>query len=153
MFSLLHILLYYCQNYFQTNSLIISFLNWFILSAFPAPPLHPPLTHPALAISVLPAVSQHDSSFNSGCILVTSYLCHMCVLGRFSCIWLFATPWTIAYQASLSLRFSRQEYWNGLPFAPPEDLPDPGIEPVSPAAPSLRIDSLLLSHRGSPFVP
>ena len=46
---------------------------------------------------------------------------------------LFATPWTIAYQASPSLGFSRQEYWSGLPFPSPGDLPDPGIEPGSPA--------------------
>ena len=46
---------------------------------------------------------------------------------------LFATPWTVAYQASLSMGFSRQEYWNGLPFPSPGDLPDPGIEPGSPA--------------------
>ena len=46
---------------------------------------------------------------------------------------LFATPWTVAYQASLSMGFSRQEYWSGLPFPSPGDLPDPGIEPRSPA--------------------
>ena len=46
---------------------------------------------------------------------------------------LFATPWTVAYQASLSMGFSRQEYWSGLPFPSPLDLPDPGIEPGSPA--------------------
>ena len=45
----------------------------------------------------------------------------------------FATPWTIVSQAPLSLEFSRQEYWNGFPFSSPGDLPDPGIEPVSPA--------------------
>ena len=39
---------------------------------------------------------------------------------------LFATPWTVAYQASLSMGFSRQEYWSGLPFPSPGDLPDPG---------------------------
>ena len=44
-------------------------------------------------------------------------------------VWLFATPWTIAYQAPQSMEFSRQEYWSGLPFPPPGDLPDPGIEP------------------------
>ena len=44
---------------------------------------------------------------------------------------LFVTPWTIAHQASLSLGFSRQEYWNGLPFSPPEDLPNAGTEPTS----------------------
>ena len=45
----------------------------------------------------------------------------------------FATPWTVAYQASPSMGFSRQEYWSGLPFPSPGDLPDPGIEPRSPA--------------------
>ena len=41
------------------------------------------------------------------------------------------TPWTVAHQAPLSMGFSRQEYWSGLPFPPPEDLPDPGIKPAS----------------------
>ena len=50
-----------------------------------------------------------------------------------SCIRLFATPWTVAYQAPPSMGFSRQEYWSGLPFPSPGDLPDPGIEPGSPA--------------------
>ena len=44
-----------------------------------------------------------------------------------------ATPWTVAYQAPLSLGFSRQEYWSRLPFSSPGDLPDPGIKPTSPA--------------------
>ena len=52
---------------------------------------------------------------------------------------LFATPWTVAHQASLSMGFSRQEYWRGLLFPSPGDLPDPGIEPRSPA---LRADAL-----------
>ena len=46
---------------------------------------------------------------------------------------LFVTPWTVAHQASPSMGFSRQEYWSGLPFPSPGDLPDPGIEPRSPA--------------------
>ena len=46
---------------------------------------------------------------------------------------LFVTPWTVAYQAPLSMGFSRQEYWSGLPFPSPGDLPNPGIEPGSPA--------------------
>ena len=49
------------------------------------------------------------------------------------------TPWTVACQAPLSMGFSRQEYWNGLPFPSPGDLPNPGIEPGSPA---LQADSL-----------
>ena len=52
---------------------------------------------------------------------------------------LFATPWTVAYQAPLSMEFSRQEYWSGLPFPSPGDLPDPGIEPGSP---TLQADAL-----------
>ena len=54
-----------------------------------------------------------------------------CMLSCFSCVRLFATPWTVARQAPLSLGFSRQEYWFGLPFPTPGDLPDPGIEPMS----------------------
>ena len=46
---------------------------------------------------------------------------------------LFVIPWTVAHQALLSIGFSSQEYWSGLPFPPPGDLPDPGIEPTSPA--------------------
>ena len=48
-------------------------------------------------------------------------------------VWLFVTTWTVAYQASQSIGFSRQEYWSGVPFPSPGDLPDPGIEPRSPA--------------------
>ena len=60
----------------------------------------------------------------------------------------FATPWTVAHQAPLSMGFSRQEYWSGLPFPSLGDLPDPGVEPMSPA---LQVGSLPLSHQGSPF--
>ena len=57
-----------------------------------------------------------------------------CVHGKhFSHVWLCATPWTVAHQALLSVGFSRQEYWSGLPFPSPGDLPDPGIKPRSPA--------------------
>ena len=50
-----------------------------------------------------------------------------------SCVQLFATPWTVAYQAPPSMGFSRWEYWTGLPFPSPRDLPNPGTECVSPA--------------------
>ena len=52
---------------------------------------------------------------------------------------LFVTPWTVAHQAPLSMGFSRQEYWSGLPFPSPGDLRDPGMEPRSPA---LQADAL-----------
>jgi len=53
------------------------------------------------------------------------------VLSRFSRVQLFVTPWIVARQAPLSMRFSRQEYWSGLPCSPPGDLANPGIKPVS----------------------
>ena len=61
--------------------------------------------------------------------------------------WLFVTPWTVAYQAPLSMGFSRQEYWSGLPFPSPGDLPDPGIESGFPA---LEADSLTSEPPGKP---
>ena len=54
-----------------------------------------------------------------------------------SCVRLFVTAWTVAHQAPLFLGFSRQEYWGGLPFPPPGDLPNPGIEPVCLISPAL----------------
>ena len=50
-----------------------------------------------------------------------------CVCVYVNCVRLFATPWTVASQTPLSLEFSRQEYWSGLPFPSPGDLPDPGL--------------------------
>ena len=71
------------------------------------------------------------------------------VLSHFSCVQHFVTLWTVACQAPLSMGFSRQEYWRGLPFPSPEDLPDPGIKPGSPA---LQADSLLFELEGSPNI-
>ena len=59
----------------------------------------------------------------------------MCILNH---VQFFATSWTKTHQAPLAMGFSRQEYWSGLPFPPPGDLPDPGIKPWSPA---LKADS------------
>ena len=59
---------------------------------------------------------------------------------------LFATPWTVAHQASLYKEFSRQESWSGLPFPSPEELPNPGIKPWSPA---LQVDFLPFELQGS----
>ena len=60
-----------------------------------------------------------------------------------------ATPWTVACQAPLSMEFSRQEYWSGLPFPSPGGLPDPGIKPRSPA---LEADALTSEPPGKPNV-
>ena len=68
-----------------------------------------------------------------------------------SCILFFATTGTLARQAPLSMGFSRQEYWSGLPFPPPGDLPDPGIEPRSPVSPALQADCLPDEPSGKPL--
>ena len=60
----------------------------------------------------------------------------------FSHVRLFATFWTVAHQAPLSMGLSGQEYWSGLPFSPPGDLPNRGIKPMYFAAPVLQVDSL-----------
>ena len=73
-----------------------------------------------------------------------------CVPSPFSGARLFVTLWTAARQAPFSMGFSRQEYWSGLSCPPPEDLPHPQIKPMSPAAPALQVDSLLLSLLGRP---
>ena len=72
----------------------------------------------------------------------------ICMLCHFTCILLFATLWTIAPQAPLSMGFSRQEYWSGFPFPSPGDLPIPGIEPGSH---TLQADSLLTEPPGKPL--
>ena len=78
----------------------------------------------------------------------------MCVRAcMLSHVLLFATLWTVAHQAPLSVGFLRQEYWSGLLFPPPEDLPDPascGIKPTTPVSPALQADSLPLSQPGKP---
>ena len=75
----------------------------------------------------------------------------LCILSHFSCVRLFATSWTIAHQAPLSMGFPRQEYWSGLPCPPPGDLPHPGMETTSPVSPTFQVDSLPLSCWGSPL--
>ena len=72
------------------------------------------------------------------------------LLSQISHVQIFATLWIVAHQAPLSLGFSRQQYWNRLPWPPPGDLPNPGIESWSLMSPALQVDSLLLSHHGSP---
>ena len=85
-----------------------------------------------------------------------------CMLSRFSNVSLFATLWTVICQVPLSLGFSRQEYWSGLPCPPPGDLPDPGIKPVSLTSPELgggfftastALEAPYISERGQDFSP
>ena len=64
-------------------------------------------------------------------VLKIKMITHSCVLNCFSHVCLCVTPWTVACQASLSMGFSRQEYWSGFPCPSPGDLPDPGFKPIS----------------------
>ena len=64
-------------------------------------------------------------------------LCVLCCVKLLQLCPIFAAPWTVGHQAPLSMGFSRKEYWSGLPRPPPEDLPNPGIEPTSFMSPAL----------------
>ena len=78
------------------------------------------------------------SGANTGLVQICAHL--------LSCVSLFVTPWIVAHQAPPSMGISRQEYWSGLPFLPPGDLPNPGIEPTSLVSPALQVEC----HLGSP---
>ena len=82
----------------------------------------------------------------SGCSKILVHISEVKLLSR---VRLFVTPWTVAHQAPPSMGFSRQEYWSGLPFPSPGDLPDPGIEPGSPA---LQADALTSEPAGKPII-
>ena len=71
----------------------------------------------------------------------------MCML---SCVQHFATPWTAAHQAPLPMEFSMHEYWSGLPFPPPRDLLNPGIQHASPVFPALQANPLPTEPSGKP---
>ena len=73
----------------------------------------------------------------------------MCGAWLFSCVRLFATSWTVAHRAPLSMGLSKQEYWSELPFPPPH-LPNPGIEPTSPVSPALAGRFLITEPPGKP---
>ena len=99
--------------------------------------------------SALAAAAEHWVEFPllySRFLLVTYFIC-ACVLSYFSHVWLFVILWTVAHQAPLSMGFSKKEYWSWLPCRFLGDLPDPGIEPRSPA---LEVDSLPLAPPGKP---
>ena len=69
-------------------------------------------------------------------VIVSGWQISLCAK-TLSCVRFLATPWTVAHQPPLSMRLSQQEYWSGLPFPPPGDLPDPSIKPKPPASPAL----------------
>ena len=102
-----------------------------------------------ITISLLAVRSKPETPINSN--LVNKFLCSLLRASMLSHVQLFATPWAEAHLDSLSMEFSRQEHWSGLPFPPPGDLSDPGMEPMSPMSPALHSESLPLSHLGSPY--
>ena len=113
---------------FVTILLLLSFMFWFLgFSVYEVLAPRPGIKPTPFVLEVL-----------------TLPVCMLCLV--------FLTSWIVACQAPLSMGFSRQEYWSGLPCLPPGDLPDPGIEPVSPVALPLQVDSLPLSHLGSPVL-
>ena len=85
------------------------------------------------------------------CVCVCVCVCACVYEHVLSSVQLFSTPWTVSCQAPLSMKFSRQEYWNGLPFPPPGDLPDPGMEPTALGSPILSGGLCQLLHLGSPY--
>ena len=74
------------------------------------------------------------------------------MLSHFSSIQLFVTLWTVAHQVHLSMRFSWQDYWSGLPFSTPGDLPDPGISPESLVSAALAGGFFILLLPGKPKI-
>ena len=89
----------------------------------------------------------HDWS-DLACTHICTYVCAQ----WFSLVWLCVTPWTAACQTPLSMESSRQECWSELPFPPPGELPDPGIDLVSPASPALAASFFTTEPPGKPKV-
>ena len=92
------------------------------------------IRHPTVSDGICSA----ERVIDADCLIaaLTSYCMCACILGCFCRVRLFVTLWTVTHQALLSMGFSRQKYWSRFPCPPPEDLPDPGIEPVSLTSPA-----------------
>ena len=75
-----------------------------------------------------PGANTEERERESVCVCARARTCAQAHTQSLSHVQLFATPWTVAHKATLSMGFPRQEHWRGLPFPPPGDLPDPGIE-------------------------
>ena len=112
-------------------------------------PLFPPTEAPERRMFCCPGTLEM-CHFNQP-VSINSELFYCCKTSHLNCVGLFATLWTIAHQTALSMGFSRQEYWKGLPCPPPGHLPDPGIEPASLKAAALAGGFFTISaHLGSP---
>ena len=118
-------------------------LHWFL----PYINMHQPQVYtcplplePASHQPISPPLGCHRAPSWAPCVteqLPITYLFYTCVLSCFSHVWLFVTLWTIACQVPLSMAFSRQEHWSGLPFPSARDLPDTGNKPTSLTSPAL----------------
>ena len=134
------------------------FSNAILPSSLPLQSHQPPCCNLMAASPLLPASRPLLSWCRSGALSPTSHVLTspptlpvcpffyhaLYMLSRFICVRLFAILWTVAHQAPLSMGFSRQEYWSGLP------CPPPGILSPCPASPVLQADTLSLTHLGSP---
>ena len=132
-----------------------------LLSELSVSPESPTATHPSNHHLQPPAQSvggrggkrslagKKELGFSESILLTIPHLFLIlwCEVKSLSRVQLYVTPWTVAYQAPLSMGFSRQECWSGLPFPSPGDLPDPGIEPRSP---TLQVDALPSEPPGKP---
>ena len=132
------------QEIFPTQGSNPGLLHWQVDSLLSEPPGN---SRHILLVKQSPRPDSKGGNVNSYTLIGVqgSYYvpgCCCCYLVTQSCLTL-CDPWTVARQAPLSVGFCRQEYWSGLPFPSPGDLPDPGIKPESPA---WQVDSLPLSH-------
>ena len=109
-----------------------------ILLPFPTPPLRYPS-----------CPYKRNTITHTMCVCVCTCV-HVCAHTP-SRIWLSATPWIVVHQIPLSMKFSRQEYWNGLPFPTSRDLPDPRMEPTSLASPELAGRFFSTAPPGKPY--
>ena len=99
-------------------------------------------------ISISQSILRNTTRGYSSIPSTTTTRVYVCMRAQLlSRIWLFETPWTVAHQASLSMGFSRQAYWNGLPFPPPGDLPDPGMNPCHSLAATREPTQITLRRR------
>ena len=119
--------------------------GWFLLRQLSWASRRHVCPHTVLSLACVPISSYKDTTPNrpTPCLYFNLMTClYVCILSH---VWLFVTPWTVACQALLSMGFPRQEYWSGLPFPSPGDLPDPGIEPVTLVSPALAGGFLTIS--------
>ena len=108
------------------TSLVLIYRTTGVCTSQPPLPIPPPLP--------LPLVTTKLISFSMIFFFLSIWKWSVKMLSH---VWLFAAPWSVTLQASLSTGFSRQEYWSGLPFSSPRDLLDPGIEPTTLKSPAL----------------